>query len=422
MGRFDELKRENAEVTAGIIQEAGHFYEIAAEYHRVADIYENPRYTLDNIEKEFDEKTKLNKVDIGFMFFAVALQCIRQYLVTHFDLAKERPGDDEAASRTWGYRETHSSRGICYYDPSFTEILKNPVPFDATFQDEKVKGIFKGTGHFKHRTTLGHDPLLGWVVGTANIATSTLTTWDFKSYHVITGHTKRGDARDKIVEEADSLDVFKHTMRKVLAKEGRFEENSLKGGRLKRSKKEELAGPAIVALSLILEWEHLRSDIDSKTSLPFPIVTEISPELADVFAKYGLDMCNVKKVGEQATYAFLINYIVAVVHRMLYNKSSGLTIDEYEVKTRKILTYSNIIATASNVLAAAVMEGIAVYTGNADLAKKGIKYFDLGGLVVTLLTLIKNKKFIKNVKIEFMEKQWGNIVLGDDYEFMKEEK
>ena len=63
---------------------------------------------------------------------------------------------------------------------------------------------------------------------------------------------------------------------------------------------------------------------------------------------------------------------------------------------------------------------LAVATDNPDLAKKGLKYFDIGGLAVTLYRLINDHKFIKEVKLEFMEKQWYDIVLGDDYEFMKE--
>jgi len=105
---------------------------------------------------------------------------------------------------------------------------------------------------------------------------------------------------------------------------------------------------------------------------------------------------------------------------MLYNESSGLSQSMYEVKTRKILTYSNVIASASNIIAVAITEAIAIATDNGDLMVKGAKYLDVGGLAVTLYRLINDYKFIKEVKLEFMEKQWYDIVLGDDYEFMKE--
>lgn len=418
MGKFDKLKAENQRITSEIKKEAGHFQEIANEYNRVAEIYHAPAVILHDIERDFSRATKLNGVDIGFLFFATALQCVRQYFLTPFKFDKERPKDGDAANSTWGHRKTHSNRGIHYYNPSFQEILKNPVPFDATQQAEHIKGVFEGTGHFYHRTTLGHDPILGWVVGTANIATSTLTTWDLKSYHVKTGSSKH----DKMIEVADTASVFSHTASKLLTKEGQFADHNLQDGMLKENKADRFAGPAIIALSLILEWDHLRSDIDSRISLPFPIVTAISPDLAGTLAKYGIDMCNIKTVGEQATYSMLINFLVATIHRMLYDENSGLSQSMYEVKTRKILTYSNVIASASNIIAVAVTEAIAVATKNPELAKKGLKYLDIGGLAVTLYRLISDYKFIKEVKLEFMENQWYDLVLGDDYDFMKEAK
>jgi hypothetical protein len=68
------------------------------------------------------------------------------------------------------------------------------------------------------------------------------------------------------------------------------------------------------------------------------------------------------------------------------------------------------------------MEAIAIATENADLAKKGFKYFDVGGLAVTLYRLVNDYNFIKEVKLEFMENQWFDIVIGDDYKFMQEGK
>ncbi len=43
-----------------------------------------------------------------------------------------------------------------------------------------------------HRiTAIGHDPLLGYVFGPANIATATLTNYLLQSFHIATG--ERGD-------------------------------------------------------------------------------------------------------------------------------------------------------------------------------------------------------------------------------------
>lgn len=67
--------------------------------------------------------------------------------------------------------------------------ITNPVPFDANVG---ANGALSGGGKMGHRVTaIGHDPLLGLIFGTANIATSTLTTMTFDSYHIYTNDNNR---------------------------------------------------------------------------------------------------------------------------------------------------------------------------------------------------------------------------------------
>lgn len=416
MGKFEKLKNQNKQIVNDIKREAEHFQEVSDEYNRVADIYKAPAVILRDIEKDFKKATKLNGVDISFLFFATALQCVRQYLLTPFKNKNDRPSDKEAADKTKGHNEEHSARGNLLYNPSLKEIIENPVPFDAIFGSKDLEIGLGGSNHrFK---TLGHDAILGWIFGTANIATSTITLSDFQSFHVTTGYTKRGDARDKITAPADIFEIFGHIINKLISKEGRWSDDIGENG-LDSGSTNKLAGPAILVTSVFKEGIHLKSDIGSKDSLPFPIISTISPELAQKFAEYGLDMCNILNIGKQALYAALINFLIATIHRMIYNESSGLSQSMYEVKTRKILTYSNVIASASNIIAVAVTEIIAAVTENSQLAEKGLSYLDIGGFIVTLHRLISDYKFIKEIKLEFLENQWYDIVLGDDYEFMK---
>lgn len=401
MGKFDKLQKENQQITANIKHEVDHFQEVSAEYNRVAEIYQAPTIILNDIENEFKKATNLNSIDVGFLFFATALQCVRQYFITPFEERKDANTYDKK-NKNANYQE----RKHKWYNPSLEEIENNPVPFDTNLQSNGIKDALKGGGALKHRLTLGHDPILGWVFGTANIATSTLTRWDLQSYHVKTdmAHKRGGNysPQDFMTNHADTQKIFFYTKEKLL--------------------NQGIEGKIIIGRSLLKEYEHLKSDVHSKDSLPFPIVGMFSPDMANKLAEYGIDTCNLLTVGKQASYAILINTIVAMIHRMLYDESSGLSQSLYEVKTRKILTYSNVIASASNVIAVAVMEAIAIATDNPDLAKKGLKYFDIGGLAVTLYRLISDYKFIKEIKMEFMEKQWYDIVLGDDYKFMQEDK
>lgn len=54
---------------------------IADESERVADTAHNSLCILDDLDKEFEQKTGLNGADISFLFFATAMQCARIFLV-----------------------------------------------------------------------------------------------------------------------------------------------------------------------------------------------------------------------------------------------------------------------------------------------------------------------------------------------------
>lgn len=396
MSKFDKMKKSAHSIVSDAKQETVHFQEIADEYKRVEKVYDNAAVILNDIDKQFKQATKLNGADITFLFFATALQCVRQYFLTPF---RERFTDSEAAKRTEGHTEEHSDRQNRYYSPSLDEIITNPVPFDAIYGSKDFDLGFSGNTH--RAKTLGHDPILGWIFGTANIATSTMTTWDFQSYHIKTGFTANNSTRDKITNHADTGKVLSYTFDKALH--------------------QGLAGKEKVGASLAKEAIHLKSDVGSTKSLPLPMIsTMLSPEAAAKLAEYGLDAANVIDVGKQAAMSVFINFLVSMIHALFYDETKDGSRTLYEVRTRKILSYSNLIASASNVIAVAVTEIVACVSGNADLAKKGLKYFDIGGLLVTCHRLISDAKFIKEVKLEFLEKEWYNTVYGEEYKFMTE--
>ena len=398
ISKYDKLKQQSEKVFAATDKKVGHREEIADELKRVSNIAHNAGSIVFELDREFSAATKLCGVDITFLFFAIALQCIRQYVLTPFE---DRVNDQEAAKSTKGHNEEHSDRKHRYYNPTLEEIHNNPVPFDANLQAEKIKGVFKGTGKLGHRLTLGHDPILGWVFGTANIATSTLTTWGFDSYHIKTRQAKkRGEkfaAADFLTNHADTRKVLEYTKKKLID--------------------DGLEGKLKIAESLRKEYIHLKSDVNTVHSLPFPVVSTISPDIANKMADYGIDTCNLIAVSKQAKYSILINFIIAMIHRMIYDESSNISLDMYKVKTRKILLYSNIVATTSNVIAIAITETYAAMKNNVELAKNGIKYLDVGGMAVTLYRLISDRNFIQKVKMEFMEKKMYDMIMGEEFNF-----
>ena len=228
-----------------------------------------------------------------------------------------------------------------------------------------------------HRVTaIGHDPLLGLVFGTANIATSTLTTSSLESYHIYTNDM----GRDYFRNQARTELVLGKTIHK-LTSEGRE-------GKMK------------VGISLVKEIVHLNSDLHTKNSLPLPAVAVFDNKLATSLADYGLDMSNVVTVGKQGAYAAGINMLIAMLHRLYGNPTTIQEKKNYEVRTRKILSYSNLIATSSNV-------AVVIATRNAKLA-------DIGGVAETVRQLITNKQFIRQVKEEFIFGTYRDIVLGNN--------
>ena len=71
----------------------------------------------------------------------------------------------------------------------------------------------------------------------------------------------------------------------------------------------------------------------------------------------------------------------------------------YEVRTRKILSYSNAIACSTNVLICALTE-------NFDK-------LDIGGIAVAIYRLITDETFIRQVKEEFIFGNYKSLIEGN---------
>lgn len=368
--KSEEFRRKKEPIISDLDNTVSNLQKGYEEASRVRGVVENTKEILDDLDKQFCRKTGLTKVDMGFLFTAIGLQIARQYLLTKFP---KRLDDKTAAKNTAGHGVEHSDRKHRYYKPSLEEIITNPVPFDANIGAD---GALKGGGGMGHRVTaIGHDPLLGLIFGTANIATSTLTTATFDSYHIYTNENKR----DYFKNHARTELVLSYTVDKML--------------------NQGIEGKTIVAMSLIKEIIHLKSDINTTRSLPLPVISAINPKLASDLASYGFDMANLVAVGRQASYAVLINSMIAMVHGLFYDGSGGMDRKLYEVRTRKILSYSNLVASSSNLAVVAVT--------------KDMQMLDLGGLAVTIYRLITDAKFIREVKKEFIFGSYRDLIMGD---------
>lgn len=389
--KYEKLKEQKNSTISEIKADTEKLHMISEESERVSEISANVSVILADLDKQFERATKLTGTDIGFLFFATALQCVRQYLLTPF---RERMTDKESAKEAHRDEKRIFSRVQAQdiqdktkrYYVSLNDIMLQGVPYDTQFGSADFNLGLSGNAH--RFRTLGHDPLLGWVFGTANIMTNTLTDWSFQSYHVRASAMSDGRLKPKIVEHADTMIM----MEKVI----------------ERSKTE----PEALALAVIKQRLHLKSDMFSIAGLPIPGMTALSPEKAQVLAEHGIDTANMLTVGKQAAYAVLINTLIAVIHGLFYDESLGER-KLYDVRTRKILTYSNLLASASNIIAVAVMGAISAMSSNAEMGKNALRYLDIGGIAVAIYRIVNDKKFIKQVKQEFLEKEFYNLVMGE---------
>ena len=150
---------------------------------------------LDAIHEEFSHKTSIvNKTDLMFLGIATALQTTKSLLfgqiAKKFDYGNSFNPDDRLAHDDKSiekehrrandeFKEKHEKHGHGYW----MNILYQTPPYDITRGSPAINRNMEGGYHRIH--TLGHDPILGWIFGTANILTDTITFEDFKSNRVI---------------------------------------------------------------------------------------------------------------------------------------------------------------------------------------------------------------------------------------------
>ena len=349
------------------------------------------QYCIDDVKRineEFAQKTNMSKFLIYFTIAATALQTARWIIIQQLcgDLGesfdknnrlshndKSIKGQVNKSNKDFQNKfSDHGHREGNY--KSWERIIFDSVPYDTTVGSPQLGINMEGGYHRYH--TLGHDPVLGWIFGTANIMTDTITLNDFMSYNI---QRKPGP---RFSTPTDLLTIFTDVICSI--------------------KEDWLRLPA----GIFAQGVHLRSDAYTKYGLPVPILETFSESLAGKLYKSQYDaLCllkDIKIVGMQAGLSILINMIIGLIHGLFYNKEKDGRREHYEVRTRKILLYSNAISSSLN---------LAYVTGNAVVGNEGeaLKKLDLGGLLITLWRLFSDVRFITRVKQQFMEEELDKV-------------
>lgn len=369
---FDDLKKEKKVIKRNLKKDFNMFYQKGKRLDSLNQTMIEADYIVDAIDFKLEKSIQIKKEDMAFLWVAVALQTIRQILLEFPERTPHNVSDIKAHeaeknvfSNDW-FEKNKDFKNRYYYNP-LKDIVSKGVPYDVVKNTKKFNlgdgvDLNKGFSADSHRIkTLGHDPLLGYVFGTANILTSTLTTNKGITVHVKHGEVYANASTRKMMQYATD--------------------------RVKTDKKSFVA-------ALIKQYLHIRSDEYSIDGLPLPGMSITSEELTNWLMDFDFDYANVKNIGKQMAYAQLINSVILALYGIMnYQKEDSATV---KVKGYKIIEYSNIIASTSNI--------IRVYI-TADISK-----LDIGGLFTTVYSIVNSKKIQYDLKKEFMEKELNSYL------------
>lgn len=408
----EELKRRRAKIKAESDELWEEIDKHSEEETRVINVLHNAPAIIEKLDMTFEERTSLSKKDISILMIATALQLVRIYMLPKFqekhldenrldhnddvikDMEKEEIEEYKKKHKKWASKK--SEKGY----RSWQEIAyTTKVPYDATrhsgegFHDRNMRGG-------QHRAkTLGHDPILGWIFGVANIISDTIT---------ICPEFKLGEKIIRIPYiESYKVDMGSNFCWKERIATWTVFQNSFESIEEDRHR---------LYAALFAQGVHLASDKFTKAGLPIPFLSLIDSDKAYEIYKDGYDYLDylydtqiIRRTFKSAAQSIMINMIIGALHKFFYNPNKDYDKELYNVRTRKIILYSNTIATTSDVVQTAVR----AYFGDEN----AIKNFDLGGFLVTIYRLITDTEYIMKIKEEFIFNEWDRIIVSKDNMF-----
>lgn len=385
---LEELKRKRDGILSDTTMFRNNLEVITEETNRVAEIAHNAKHILDKLDAEFARRTGLDETDIAFLFAAIGLQCVRIYLINQYTTIQKAGSGNELEEKLHTAQSEILSKfdnGVLeaarpYYAPLNQIISIKGVPYDATaFLDEKFT-IFKGANH--RFATLGHEPIVGLVFGTANILTNTISCFNkpvLTTNHVV--YTPEFKS-PKIGALGSSIEMFVAVTDRVAHDR-----------------------EAVIA-ALIKQLIHIGTDMYTPCGIQLPAINLVlSKKEIESLTKY-IGTGDLVKAGVSFGISSFIDIIIGVLHALQYNEAKHGSRDMYRIKTNKILKYSNTIASASNVI------WVALNVSAGD--KTMLRCLDIGGIMNTVRRLYADKNLIRQVKEEFVFGTFNQIIQGNE--------
>lgn len=393
MSTADELlARKNATIKA-LDNTISSLDDIQKETKRLHSIAINTTNILTDLDEEFSKRTSLGWQDIKFLFAATALQCIRIYVIN--TLTKVQPAGAGNVKENFLHKIQGKLLGTLndgvpltpapYYAPLMQICTARGVPYDATRFKGVNYGFFKEANH--RFATFGHDPIVGLIVGTSNILTNTITCRSKGPLPVpITCHVEYDmDLKNPCIGDVCS------TIEALKAAAYRIDNDAV----------------SIVA-ALIKQIIHIGTDLYTPCGIQIPGANLIlDNRYTEELTKY-VSAGDFIKIGVSYQIFNLINMFISSLHMLTCQSTNHRERELHHVKTMKILEYSNIIATGSNV----IINAVRAYFGDG----KALKDIDFAGLIGTIMMLVRNDEIKRKIKREFIFGEYERMVTGDLYD------
>lgn len=393
MSTADELlARKNVTIKA-LDNTISSLDDIQKETKRLHSIAINTTNILTDLDEEFSKRTSLGWQDIKFLFAATALQCIRIYVIN--TLTKVQPAGAGNVKENFLHKIQGKLLGTLndgvplspapYYAPLMQICTARGVPYDATRFKGINHGFFKEANH--RFATFGHDPIVGLIVGTSNILTNTITCRSKGPLPVpITCHVEYDmDLKNPCIGDVCS------TIEALKAAAYRIDNDAV----------------SIVA-ALIKQIIHIGTDLYTPCGIQIPGANLIlDNRYTEELTKY-VSAGDFIKIGVSYQIFNLINMFISSLHMLTCQSTSHRDKELHHVKTMKILEYSNIIATGSNV----IINAVRFYFGDG----KALKDIDFAGLIGTIMMLVRNDEIKRKIKREFIFGEYERMVTGDSYD------
>lgn len=344
---------------------------------------------LNEITKQFSRKTSIvNKTDLAFLTIATALQVAKSlvfpYVADKFDYGKSFDPSERLEHNNNSIEKAHREANDKFREKHlenhgaghWIKILYQTVPYDIT-KGSKDLGINMG-GMYHRMYTLGHDPIWGWVFGTANILTDCITFNNF--------HTNR-------ISRVDPITGGK---KMIITPEVVF-----MGQMFKECYEDVKADYLNLPAALFAQAQHLKSDEFTKLGLPVPILSSINEKFASkLYSEHYDALCfarDAKIIGASFIVSKLFDIIITLTHGLFRKEDEDK--DLFEVRTRKILLISNTIASSSTIINTAIT--------------KNPKNLDTGSLLNTITHLFSDLRFIARIKQEFIENEISDRMMKE---------